>query len=792
MARNYGVSFNPLSDQQIALEKERLRRGIGRLESSNNYQALGPVLERKSGTDRAYGKYQVMGANIPSWTEQALGKRLTPQQFLASPEAQEAVFDQQMTQNLKKYGSAQDAASVWFSGRPLGWAERAGARDVNMGVGQYVAKALGQPAAVQGEQVAGGDEELFRRLQARAAARLNPQAGVAPSEMQGAVTEGGPAVDPFVRLQQRAAQRLAPIEAPKAPPPAPPAPPIQVQAPGLPQDEWGAGKEFLNAVTFGAVPSVMAATGSPYTTEQIQQMRKQYEKEYPYRSAAAEIGGGIAQGVGLMLAGPPVAGAVLGSRALQAIPAIQRIAPVIQRMAAMRPGYRGPFPSGGYVAESGLPAMAARTAAGGVAGAAKGATQAALNVGVHPDIPAEEQVKTGAAVGAFAEPAMRYLTGAAGPTMSPRIEESIRDIGKMAQSKYGVNLMPWQLSNMPAEQAIASKLLTPEKAVDQAKQFSKAFGKLFKHSDVLTPAKISDSIDRIGNVFDTISLRTRIDLANANGRHLRREIDDLVDEILNDVTDPATQTHLLRTVQNMDTKLFQRPLRGEVIQNLTQKDGTIDKNLSPKTNSLYQYYNGRLKSIVYDIFHRADPSDAAEWDATKQEYKAALIAAKSATDAGILDPKRVAKQAQKVRASGDMGELAKIGDKMFSISSIGTPQLPPAARGERFFDQPLVQVLGAGAFPLAAGSLTELGSTALNAIGMSPLAAAAGGALLAGGRYGSAKAFEALKNKMLTSPTYQRAIMAGEMPMMQNVLTGPLAVSGSVSGAETYKGRRRK
>jgi hypothetical protein len=75
---------------------------------------------------------------------------------------------------------------------------------------------------------------------------------------------------------------------------------------------------------------------------------------------------------------------------------------------------------------------------------------------------------------------------------------------------------------------------------------------------------------------------------------------------------------------------------------------------------------------------------------------------------------------------------------------------------------------------------------------LSPLAAGIGGAVLAGGRYGSAKAFEALKNKMLTSPTYQRAIMAGEMPMMQNVLTGPLAISGSVSGAETYKGRRRK
>ena len=66
-----------------------------------------------------------MGANIPSWTEAALGRKLTPFEFLHSPEAQEAVFEHQMSKNLQKYGNLQDAASVWFSGRPLAEAQKA-------------------------------------------------------------------------------------------------------------------------------------------------------------------------------------------------------------------------------------------------------------------------------------------------------------------------------------------------------------------------------------------------------------------------------------------------------------------------------------------------------------------------------------------------------------------------------------------------------------------------------------------------------------------------------------------
>jgi hypothetical protein len=81
----------------------------------NPYQATGPVV--KSG-DRAYGKYQVMGENVPVWTEQILGRKMTPEEFLNDPQAQEKVFATKFGEYLEKTGSPQDAASMWFTGRP--------------------------------------------------------------------------------------------------------------------------------------------------------------------------------------------------------------------------------------------------------------------------------------------------------------------------------------------------------------------------------------------------------------------------------------------------------------------------------------------------------------------------------------------------------------------------------------------------------------------------------------------------------------------------------------------------
>lgn len=124
------------------------RNAISGIESGGRYDALGPVT--RAG-DRAYGKYQVMGANVPTWTEQALGRRLTPEQFLSDPAAQDAVFNHVFGGYVAKYG-APGAARAWFAGEK--GMHNPNARDVlGTTVADYERKFLTGPGPQAGPQV---------------------------------------------------------------------------------------------------------------------------------------------------------------------------------------------------------------------------------------------------------------------------------------------------------------------------------------------------------------------------------------------------------------------------------------------------------------------------------------------------------------------------------------------------------------------------------------------------------------------------------------------------------------
>lgn len=112
------------------------QQAIKSIESSGgNYGLVGPST---ANGDRAYGAYQVMGNNVPDWTEKHYGTRLTPQQFLKNREAQDAVFNGEFGSYLQKHGNPQDAASMWFSGRPL--AQARNSSDGFLTTQQYVNK----------------------------------------------------------------------------------------------------------------------------------------------------------------------------------------------------------------------------------------------------------------------------------------------------------------------------------------------------------------------------------------------------------------------------------------------------------------------------------------------------------------------------------------------------------------------------------------------------------------------------------------------------------------------------
>lgn len=89
---------------------------ISSIESGGRYDIVGPII--KSGSmagQRALGKYQVMESNVGPWSKEVLGQEVTPQQFLADPKIQDAIFSGKFGQYAQKYGP-EGAARAWFAG----------------------------------------------------------------------------------------------------------------------------------------------------------------------------------------------------------------------------------------------------------------------------------------------------------------------------------------------------------------------------------------------------------------------------------------------------------------------------------------------------------------------------------------------------------------------------------------------------------------------------------------------------------------------------------------------------
>lgn len=137
---------------------DSIANNIASLESGghdNPYSVEGP---KTASGDRAYGRYQIMGNNIPAWSEEAGYGRLSPRQFMADPFVQDHVAKTQIGKLHDKYGTAKDVASVWHSGVPFDRAAREGRQDRlgthTVDYATHVAKGIDPDT---GESTASGD-----------------------------------------------------------------------------------------------------------------------------------------------------------------------------------------------------------------------------------------------------------------------------------------------------------------------------------------------------------------------------------------------------------------------------------------------------------------------------------------------------------------------------------------------------------------------------------------------------------------------------------------------------------
>lgn len=132
-----GLGVAPIGSitKDVGVTTDAFMKGIAGTESAGSTDAYGGTdpykvlsgqltisdfngMSQKEKDNTAYGKYQVMGFNIPKWTSEAFGKAMTIQEFLNSPEKQDALMRYRAEQEYAKYGNWDDVASIWFSGKP--------------------------------------------------------------------------------------------------------------------------------------------------------------------------------------------------------------------------------------------------------------------------------------------------------------------------------------------------------------------------------------------------------------------------------------------------------------------------------------------------------------------------------------------------------------------------------------------------------------------------------------------------------------------------------------------------
>lgn len=115
-------------------------KSIKDIESSGgDYSVRGPVVKKgQYKGQRAMGAYQVMPGNLPSWSKAAIGRVVSEEEFMSSPAIQDAIFIDQMKKSKAKYGTIEDAVSVWFSGQPVSKSKNAS--DGYMSAPAYLSK----------------------------------------------------------------------------------------------------------------------------------------------------------------------------------------------------------------------------------------------------------------------------------------------------------------------------------------------------------------------------------------------------------------------------------------------------------------------------------------------------------------------------------------------------------------------------------------------------------------------------------------------------------------------------
>jgi len=323
-------------------------------------------------------------------------------------------------------------------------------------------------------------------------------------------------------------------------------------------------------------------------------------------------------------------------------------------------------------------------------GALQGGLAAAATSSAHPDVPVGEQMATGALLGGPLAVGGRAI----GNYLLPRVDPDVALMARAADQRFGVKLLPSQISNEGAPVGG-----TREQLQDFTKAATDVAG---MPGNRVTPQAVQANLQAVGQGMD--------DLMGQHGLIATPDFGSRVSALRNQaleefqpsktvsqggqqvsLTDTAERTKVLGMFDRLrgavgnarydqtTGQLIPGQIDGPTLQSLADSHSMLGRDA--RSGSPTAHISGDLLDLIHDQFEQGAGADAGRWGQLRQQYADTLRLEKPALAAGptgIINPQTLQNAAKAGRGSDDMDQLAQVGKFLASPTVGGGVKLPSA------------------------------------------------------------------------------------------------------------------
>jgi hypothetical protein len=369
----------------------------------------------------------------------------------------------------------------------------------------------------------------------------------------------------------------------------------------------------------------------------------------------------------------------------------------------------------------------------------------------------EDQIETGATIGAIANPVLRAIFAPLASHITPTTADSAQ-----ALIDQGIPVRIGQVPGANKITALMDKVFSAKG--DQNVAFAKA---LSTHAGSPTgeinQSWVNGNRTRIGNEMNNIQSVYNIPRAEPG---LMTDLQDLRNKASDNLL-PENAVKVHDFIDKIDRVLLKKDIDGPVYKNITQKGGIID-NMSKDPD--IKTYSGDLREILDDAWGRNLPADKkAAWDEARRQYKVNETIDNSMGAVGAAEGKynprkllaAVEARYGNTANAGDLGMLARGGQFLDTEKVPSSHSFGPWAKGA---------LTMAGAATAAGGghAITHFGPEFLASMLQHPELYAVPAAAV-GGAYGAGKGINAWLNSQRATQYGLDLARGTRSPVLRNV-----------------------